>query len=92
METIAKLLPRHSIFSRCSASESDMADYRCYFLDAQGAIRSVREIESVSDSDAVNMARDAFAQQRHFRGFELWQRNRRVHLELEPRTETPDKL
>jgi hypothetical protein len=58
-----------------------MADYRCYLLDAQGAIRSVREIESGSDLDAVARARDVFARQSGFRGFELWQRARRVHLE-----------
>lgn len=58
-----------------------MTDYRCYLLDGLGAIRSVEEIGAKSDDDAILLARSAFARRPQFRGFELWQRSRRVHYE-----------
>ena len=58
-----------------------MLDYRCYLLDAQGAIRSVEQIESPTDREALDTAYRIFTQRPHVRGFELWHRTRRIHLE-----------
>ena len=79
-----KLSSTHGTLQRVTTREEGMTDYRCYLLDARGAIRSVQEIDSINDGDALKAARDVFARQPHFFGFELWQRNRRVHLEQQP--------
>jgi hypothetical protein len=58
-----------------------MTDYRCYLLDAYGAIRGVVPMACDGDDRAVARARDLLVRRPEYSGFELWQRDRRVHVE-----------
>ena len=58
-----------------------MAEYRCYLLDGIGAIRGVEALACDGDDRAVVRARELLARRPEYFGFELWQRNRRVHVE-----------
>lgn len=58
-----------------------MAHYRCYFLNDGGSIRSFETFECATDQEAVELARLMFAQRPHFHGFEVWLRDRQVHVE-----------
>lgn len=58
-----------------------MAHYRCYFLNDAGSIRSFETFECATDQEAVDVARLMFAQRSHFRGFEVWLRDRQVYVE-----------
>lgn len=65
-----------------------MAHYRCYFLNDTGAIRSFETLECGTDLEAMELARRMFAQRPQFHGFELWLRDRQVHVEMVgPQTE-----
>ncbi len=58
-----------------------MADYRCYLLDGVGAIRGVEMVAGKDDGGALAEARELLMRKPGYAGFELWQRNRRVHVE-----------
>ena len=59
-----------------------MAQYRCYFLGADGKITAAAEtVEAASDEEALALSRTLFAERRFSTGFELWQCKRRVHEE-----------
>jgi len=62
-----------------------MLDYRCYFLDAEGHIRSRREFEAKDDTEGVVLARALYAVYAEcapsHHGFELWQRSRLILTE-----------
>jgi hypothetical protein len=59
-----------------------MAEYRCYLLDGVGAIRGVEIVAGADDGRALETAREILARRPEYFGFELWQRDRRVHVEL----------
>lgn len=59
-----------------------MRDYLCYLLDGAGAIRSVEALTCPDDDEACDEARRRLAQRPQYRGFELWLRDRRVHVEV----------
>jgi len=59
-----------------------MAEYRCYLLDGVGAIRGVEIVTGPDDEGALVEARELLARRSEYFGFELWQRDRRVHVEL----------
>jgi len=58
-----------------------MAQYRCYLLDAAGAIRGVETVIGVDDGSALEAAREVLARRPDFAGFELWRRDRRIYVE-----------
>jgi hypothetical protein len=58
-----------------------MAEYRCYLLDAVGAIRGVEAMACDGDDRAVARAWELLRRRPEYSGFEVWQRNRRVHVE-----------
>jgi hypothetical protein len=58
-----------------------MAEYRCYLLDGFGAIRGVEVVAGEDDRRALAEARELLARRPEYFGFELWQRDRRVHVE-----------
>jgi hypothetical protein len=58
-----------------------MAHYRCYFLNDAGSIRSFETFECATDQEAIEVARVMFEQRSHFHGFEVWLRDRQVHVE-----------
>ena len=58
-----------------------MADYRCYLLDGVGAIRSVEVVTGEDDRRALAEARELLGRRPEYFGFELWHRDRRVHVE-----------
>ena len=70
-----------------------MLDYRCYFLDAEGHIRTRREFEAKDDAEGVLLARALYAVYAEcavsHHGFELWQRSRRVVAEKAETTPEP---
>lgn len=59
-----------------------MIYYRCYLLDGAGAIRGVETVAGPDDPSALAEARRRLDESAEYHGFELWQRNRRVHVEL----------
>jgi hypothetical protein len=56
--------------------------YRCYLLDAQSHIASAEVIECSDDAAAKSRAREILAEKPRFRGVEVWDRARRVHIYL----------
>jgi hypothetical protein len=56
--------------------------YRVFLLDGQHVIRSVDVVVCPDDRAAVAKARDLLTQRPQFHGFQLWQRSRRVHVEV----------
>jgi hypothetical protein len=59
-----------------------MAEYRCYLLDGVGAIRGVEIVAAADDGRALDAARELLARRPEYFGFELWQRGRRVHVQV----------
>ena len=59
-----------------------MAHYRVYFLNAQGRIEGVHEIDAATDDAAVEHARTLLASRTTSFAFELWSGTRRIHAEL----------
>jgi len=59
-----------------------MTEYRCYLIDAVGAIRHAELIIAADDAHAVTVARRCLSEHSEFNGLELWQSRRRVHLEI----------
>jgi hypothetical protein len=57
-----------------------MAVYRCYFLDRVGEAAGAQDLDCGSDADAVTAAR-RIHEEEFGSGFELFQGNRRVHVE-----------
>jgi len=60
----------------------NMIQYRCFFLDSTGAVRSDEMIECWEDQDAVETARDMLEHRPHYHGIELWRGARRLHMEV----------
>jgi hypothetical protein len=56
--------------------------YRCYLLDAQYHIALAEVIECRDDDAAKLKAREILAEKPNFRGIEVWERDRRVHIHL----------
>jgi len=52
--------------------------YRCFFLSADNRICAVAEIDSDDDEAALAQARELFAAQSEYPGFELWAGGRYV--------------
>jgi hypothetical protein len=65
-----------------------MTKYWVFLLDRQGTIRSFKPLECADDQNALELAREACAEAPQYRGFELWQENRRVH----PRIVAPYRI
>jgi len=45
-------------------------------------IRSFKVLECANDQTALKLAHEAFANAPQYRGFELWQENRRIHPKM----------
>ena len=58
-----------------------MAFYKVFYLGLNGAIFAAEDVECVDDDDAVERARERCSDHFEANGFEVWQRDRRVHLE-----------
>ncbi len=58
-----------------------MGQYRCYLLDGAGAIRGVATVAGTDDASALAAARRLLEEKPEYDGFDLWQHNRRVHVE-----------
>jgi hypothetical protein len=59
----------------------DMHTYRCYLLDAQGHIASMKMISCFDDGEAGLRARKILADMGpRYRGVEVWEFDRRVRL------------
>jgi len=61
---------------------ANIVQYRCYFLDSTGSIRSDETIECRYEQDAVETARDMLERRPYYHGIELWRGARRVHMEV----------
>jgi hypothetical protein len=59
-----------------------LAHYRVYYLNAQGRIEGVSEIDAATDEAAVEHARTLLARRANSSAFELWSGARRIHAEL----------
>jgi hypothetical protein len=59
-----------------------LAWYHIIFLNLETKHSSRKMIERESDADALKYARAAFAKQRAFSRFELWQQGRLLHQEV----------
>jgi len=57
--------------------------YRCYLLDEGNRIAAVEIIECRDDRAATRKAEEILAAHPGFRGTELWDRERRVHVHLQ---------
>jgi hypothetical protein len=77
-------VPRRRSLARSDADSgaADLTTYWVFLLDRQGTIRSFKALECANDQDALAFAREAFARAPQCRGFELWQENRRIHLQM----------
>ena len=64
-----------------------MKYYRCYLLNEQGRFKAVKELQAMSDADALAVARVAY-ETSGYSGFELWEDGRMLYSS-QPRTE-PD--
>jgi hypothetical protein len=69
---------------------SRLHTYRCYLLDAQSHIASAEVIECVDDAAAKSRAREILAEKPNYRGIEIWDRDRRVHIHLSAEGAAPD--
>ena len=58
-----------------------MVLYRCFFLSADDRICAVVELDSDGDEAAIAQARQIFAAQSDYPGFELWAGGRYVHTQ-----------
>lgn len=56
-------------------------NFRCYFYIAEGHIVSPEEFVAETETDALKLARAAFAQRGHYSAFELWQGTHLRHTE-----------
>jgi hypothetical protein len=63
-----------------------MKEYRCYFLNRRGGIGDVVEFVSSGDNAALDIARQHFDRQNEYPSFEIWEKARLVHRELESKT------
>jgi hypothetical protein len=59
-----------------------MYSYRCYVLDCRYRVAAIKLIECDSDVEARQRADALLAQMPAFCGVEVWQRDRRVHINL----------
>ncbi len=55
--------------------------YRCFFLSADNRFCAAVEINSDDDVAALAKARELFAAQDEYPGFELWEGGRHVHAQ-----------
>jgi hypothetical protein len=56
--------------------------YRCFLLDAESQIASAQVIACHDDGAAKLRAREILANRPGYRGFEVWEMDRRVHIHL----------
>jgi hypothetical protein len=68
--------------SRKAKWRHPMTGYRCYFLGFDGKIISAEEISSDSFEGALSLSRRIFVERGHYPSFELWQGNRKLHVEM----------
>jgi hypothetical protein len=59
-----------------------MHSYRCYVLDGRHRVAAIKPIECASDVEARQRADALLIQMPRFRGVEVWERKRRVHIHL----------
>jgi hypothetical protein len=59
-----------------------MQFYRCYLLDARYQIAAVELLRCERDVDARQRADALLVQRPAFHGVEVWERDRRVHINL----------
>jgi hypothetical protein len=57
-----------------------MRPYRCYFLDAHGAIAGVHVLVCADDREASVLAPELLAQRPEHSGLEVWDRSRRIAI------------
>jgi len=60
----------------------NLAQYRCYFLDATGALTADETIECAGEQEAVDMALTMLQRRPHHHGIELRKGARVVHMEV----------
>lgn len=58
-----------------------MRTFRVFFLDRAGQISALDEFRAEDDQAAISRAR-LFLSSAHGDGFDIWERDRHVHLEL----------
>jgi|GraSoi_2013_60cm_1033757.scaffolds.fasta_scaffold42424_3 hypothetical protein len=59
-----------------------MHSYRCYVLDGRNRVAAIKMIECASDGEARQRADALLVQMPRFHGVEVWERERRVHINL----------
>ena len=59
-----------------------MHSYRCYVLDGRNRVAAIKMIECASDVEARQTADALLVQMPRFHGVEVWERDRRVHINL----------
>ena len=59
-----------------------MHSYRCYVLDGRNRVAAIKMIECASDVEARQRADALLVQMSRFHGVEVWERKRRVHINL----------
>jgi hypothetical protein len=64
-----------------------MVLYRCFFLSEDDRICAVVELDSDDDEAALAQARQIFAAQDEYPGFELWAGGRYVHTQRGTQTD-----
>jgi hypothetical protein len=62
-----------------------MAQYRCKFLDANGRMLCVADVDAATDQEALEKVRSRFAPITN--PFELWRGDARVHAESPKQSE-----
>ena len=59
-----------------------MHSYRCYVLDGRNRVAAIKLIQCASDLEAGRRADALLIQMPRFHGVEVWERERRVHINL----------
>jgi hypothetical protein len=58
-----------------------LGQYRCFFLDATGSVRTHETIESPDEEGAVDMARSMWNHRPHYHGIEVWRGACRLYFD-----------
>jgi hypothetical protein len=59
-----------------------MHSYRCYVLDGRKRVAAIKLIQCANDVEAGQRADALLVQMPRFHGVEVWERARRVHINL----------